>query len=79
MRPLSTFTAKAILVPALAAVLVLAPNGAPARATDKSLGTLREQVDTTTVFLVRHAEKAAPGDPEFAQVKTALGASPDRS
>lgn len=65
MRPISTFTAKTILLFALVAIFILAPNGAPARAADNRPGTLREHITTTMVFLVRHAEKAVPGDPEF--------------
>lgn len=65
MRPCSRRTAKTILLLALVAGLVLAPNGAPARAADTRPGTLREHLSTTTVFLVRHAEKAVPGDAEF--------------
>jgi broad specificity phosphatase PhoE len=72
MRSTSTFAAKTILCPAFAGLLVLAPNFAPAPAADNGPGTpLASQPDeslgpaTTTVFLVRHAEKAAAGDPEF--------------
>lgn len=65
MRPISTLTAKTILSLSIIAGLVLAPSLAPARAAGNRPGTLREHGDTTTVFLVRHAEKAAPGDAEF--------------
>ncbi len=68
MRTLAKVTAKTILVVlafVLAVVLVLASTGANARATNDPSDALREHLDTTTVFLVRHAEKAAPGDPEF--------------
>jgi phosphohistidine phosphatase SixA len=49
---------------ALLAVLTLTAigNAAPSPATARPGGG---QAETTTVFLVRHAERAAPGDPEF--------------
>jgi len=46
---------------ALAALGSVAPS--PAAAGGAAQGTPQPQ--TTTVFLVRHAERAAPGDPEF--------------
>lgn len=72
MRPRSRFTAKTILCLAFTALLILAPNPASIPAAAYGSGTaLASQAvaefgpATTTVFLVRHAEKAAPGDPEF--------------
>ena len=65
MKSAATLTARTILFPALAASLVLAPGLAPAPAANAEPPPPHEQAATTTVFLVRHAEKSAPGDPEF--------------
>ncbi|MGD8815691.1 MAG: phosphoglycerate mutase family protein [Acidobacteriota bacterium] len=47
---------------ALTAIGAAVPSGAAAPEAVRPVG---RQPGTTTVFLVRHAERAAPGDPEF--------------